>query len=207
MTSFGLHASLLPAYRGGAPLIWAMIKGEERTGVTLFQMDDGVDTGPVFSARDISIDQGDEIGDLVRKAEEAALDILTVDFPAIASGELLGVPQADGHCPVMPQRSFLDGKIDWREPAAVVERFIRAQTKPYPGAFFQVQSNQIVVWKASIVEASRRQAKPGAIFFDAEQFYVKCKDGWLRLDDFETEDSPSKARNVIHGVSRRMPGR
>jgi methionyl-tRNA formyltransferase len=202
--SFGLHASLLPRYRGGAPLVWAMINGETRTGVTLFQMDNGVDTGPIFSSREIEISCNDEIADVLGKAEEAALEIVRLDLPAIALGKLAGRPQPDGDYPVMPQRSPLDGEIDWSQPAEFVSRFIRAQTKPYPGTFFQVSGHRVIVWRASVLKAPDLAESPGTLFSYSGNFVIKCEDTLIQLDNFEIEGSQARAEHILRGLARQL---
>lgn len=202
--AFGLHASLLPRYRGGAPLVWAMINGETRTGVTLFQMDGGVDTGPIFSSREIDIGRNDDIAAVLRKAEKVALEIVRVDFPAIASGELKGSPQPEGNYPVMSQRSPLDGEIDWSLPAARVQRFIRAQAKPYPGAFVRIFGHRVIVWKVSVMEVPDQGNPPGTISSYGGNFVVKCKDKAIRLDDFEIEGSQTRAERLLRGLVPRL---
>lgn len=200
--AYGLHASLLPSYRGGAPLVWAMINGERTTGVTLFQMDEGVDTGPILFSREVEIGEEDEIGDLIHKVERASLSMILEDFPLVASGEIAPMPQPAGDWGVMPQRSPSDGKIDWLKRVAEVSRFIRAQTAPYPGAFFDVAESRIHVWACRVAKELDFSANPAAVVNLSGHFYIRCSDGWIELVRFDSDSSHRKATIVLEEVVR-----
>lgn len=133
--AYRLHASLLPDYSGGAPLVWAMINGETKTGITCFQMDDGVDSGPIAGQREVSIYPDDTIATLYARIEQQGLQLLYKVLPAMAAGTLNLCAQGESKRRVMPQRSLEDRCIDWNQDAEAIIRFNRAQTKPYPGAF------------------------------------------------------------------------
>jgi len=161
--AYGLHASLLPDYSGGAPLVWAMINGETKTGITLFQMDDGVDSGPIAAQTEEPIQNLDTIATLYARIEERGLKLLHDALPAIAHGTLSLFLQDESKRRTMPQRSPEDGRIDWNQDAEVIDRFIRAQTRPYPGAFSTLNGNPIIIWAA----------QPYPQFLGAETGHVK----------------------------------
>lgn len=194
---FGLHASLLPKYRGGAPLVWAMINGESKTGVSLFQMDHGVDTGPVLSTREIPIGADDEIGDLLERAERASIDIIRRDFPRIASGEIKGKAQPAATFPVMPQRSPSDGRIDWTQSSEKIGLFVRAQTRPYPGAFLEIEKRKVAIWGCVEAPEITKAAEPGSVARCLKHFYIKSADSWIRLTNFDLEDDLSEAEKLL----------
>ena len=146
--AYGLHASLLPDYSGGAPLVWAMIKGETKTGITCFQMNDGVDSGPIAGQREESISPDDTIATLYSRIEQQALELLHELLPFMAAGTLNLRAQDESKRRVMPQRSPEDGLIDWNQNAEAIIRFIRAQTKPYPGAFTIYDGKELRIWAA-----------------------------------------------------------
>jgi len=131
--AWGVHASLLPDYAGGSPLVWAMINGETKTGVTLFQLDDGVDTGDIIDQKAFTIKSNDTIKSVYRKATEVSKIIVS---DALRSVEKLSLKKQD---PLkrreFPQRKPVDGEIDLNWPAKQILNFIRAQSSPYPGAF------------------------------------------------------------------------
>lgn len=146
----GVHASLLPKYRGGAPLVWAMINGESITGVTLFYFDDGVDTGDVIAQQTVSIEEADTIREVLAKAETATLELVRRWLPRIADGSAPRTPQDHDAATVVPQRSPADGRIDWSWEPERIRNFIRAQTRPYPGAFTVIDGKRVTIWDASV---------------------------------------------------------
>lgn len=149
----GVHASLLPRYRGGAPLVWAMINGESKTGVTLFHFTNGVDDGDIVGQTAFDIDPTDTIADLLVKSETAALALVTECVPQLANGTAPRIPQDHSQATTVPQRSPADGEIDWSWDNAAIDRFIRAQTKPYPGAFTILHGKRVTIWSADITDA------------------------------------------------------
>lgn len=143
----GLHASLLPHLRGGAPLNWALLNGDNEAGVTLFELSDGVDDGPILSQRRFSIGSRDYIGDLVRKSIDAACDIVAATIPLVANGSVERRPQA-GTPTFGLQRNPDDGLIDWARDAATIDRLVRAVSEPYPGAWSSLEGRRVIVWRA-----------------------------------------------------------
>jgi methionyl-tRNA formyltransferase len=148
--AWGIHASLLPNYAGGAPLVWAMIKGEKQTGVTLFNMDDGVDDGDIIEQESFNILDSDTIKEVYEKATEASKGILKKVFNE--DYKLTFKPQNKSQIKVYPQRSEKDGEIDWSKSPKEIDRFIRAQTRPYPGAWTVVKGKKVRIWDAKIIE-------------------------------------------------------
>jgi methionyl-tRNA formyltransferase len=146
----GIHASLLPRYRGGAPLVWALINDEHETGVTLFYLDDGVDSGDVIAQRAFSIESHDTIATLIVKTEASSLTLLRDVMPRIVDGSAPRTAQDESKATTFPQRSPDDGRIDWSQPADAIDRFVRAQTRPYPGAWMVVQGKRVTIWDAEV---------------------------------------------------------
>jgi len=151
----GIHASLLPKYRGGAPLVWAMIEGERTTGVSLFYFDDGVDTGDLIDQRSFPIHDTDTIADVLERATAASEEMLVGVYPALAAGTAPRRAQDHEQAAVYPQRSPADGRIDWTWSAERIDRFIRAQTRPYPGAFTEVGGKRVTIWSATVEDAAQ----------------------------------------------------
>ena len=147
--TWGIHASLLPKYAGGAPLVWAMINGEEKTGVTLFKLEDGVDDGDIIAQSEVKIEFNDTIKEVYDKVTTVSKEILynsllnidTIDF----------IKQDKSKIEVFPQRSPNDGEIDFNKTGLEIYNFIRAQSPPYPGAFFKtIDGKKIIIEKARI---------------------------------------------------------
>lgn len=148
----GIHASLLPKYRGGAPLVWAIINGEKTTGVSLFYFDQGVDTGDVIAQKKIEISDTDDIRTVYEKATLAAVDVLRESLPLIREGQAPRIPQDHANATIFPQRKPEDGLIDWTRTPDEIRNFIRAQTRPYPGAFTVLEGKKVTIWDADIVD-------------------------------------------------------
>jgi methionyl-tRNA formyltransferase len=184
--AYGLHASLLPDYSGGAPLVWAMINGEKRTGITLFQMDDGVDSGPIVAQAIEPILPDDTIASLYSRIEERGLELLSVALPSLAIGSLKLRLQDENRRRVFPQRKPDDGVIDWCQDAAVIDRFVRAQTKPYPGAFTTHLGRRFHIWATKPVNG-QSSAAPGTVHKTADGYVVACKTGCILLEDTSYE--------------------
>lgn len=150
---FGIHNSLLPHYRGGAPLVWAMIRGEPRVGSTLFRITPGMDDGPAYLQ--VSTEPGleDGIGDVIAAIENRFLDAIPHAWPAIVRGDLRETEQDHAAATYCGQRRPEDGLIDWSQPAAAVHDFVRAQTRPYPGAFTVAGGKKIRIWRTWPLDA------------------------------------------------------
>jgi methionyl-tRNA formyltransferase len=198
--AYGLHASLLPNYSGGAPLVWAMINGEPVTGITLFQMDDGVDTGPVAGQAEEQIRADDTIATLYERIEDKGLALLAQCLPAMARGSLQLKPQPQEGRRVMPQRSPEDGLICWDWSVKQVDRFIRAQTKPYPGAFAWAGDKKLTIWSAEPVALDLPHLSASGLVKKAsgDACLVACLDGWLRLREVMLNGQPMSF-GELHG--------
>lgn len=148
--AWGIHASMLPNYAGGAPLVWAIINGENETGVTLFRLDDGIDDGDIIAQKTIQITNTDTIREVYFKATEASMDILLNALQNIDSVKF--VPQDKQKIKVYPQRKPDDGEIDFTLPAEAIHNFVRAQCSPYPGAFFRTVDGKKLIIESTRIE-------------------------------------------------------
>ena len=148
--AYGLHASLLPDYSGGAPLVWALINGETKTGITLFKLNEGVDSGEIVGQKHTEIFREDTIATLYQRIESFGVELLLEELPRIIDGTAKHTSQDEQKRRVFPQRSPEDGQINWDHSAEQLYNFIRAQTKPYPGAFSMHGKNKIIIWASRI---------------------------------------------------------
>jgi methionyl-tRNA formyltransferase len=148
----GLHASLLPKGRGNAPLVWSIINGDKETGISLFYFSDGVDDGDIIAQRKIAIDENETIKTLLEKTEKEAKSLIVEMLPLIEQDKAPRVPQQNEFATYFPKRSPEDGLIDWSLSPLEIDRFIRAQTKPYPGAFIIINGKKVIIWDAEINE-------------------------------------------------------
>ena len=149
-TFAGIHASLLPDYSGGAPLVWAIINGEKRTGVTFFYFDEGVDSGDIIAQQEIEITEDDTIKTIYRKVELVSVEILKKFLPLLTQGKAPRIKQDETKRKVYAQRKPDDGEIDWNWDSKKIKDFVRAQTKPYPGAFTIINNKKVIIWDADI---------------------------------------------------------
>ena len=147
----GVHASLLPKYRGNAPLVWAILMGEKRTGVSLFYFNDGIDTGDIIGQIAFSIEKNETIADLLHKAETATRELLSKFVPQLIKGTAPRKKQLQNNATYVSLRRPEDGRIDWKLPAKNIYDFIRAQTRPYPGAYTILPDGKILrIWQSSL---------------------------------------------------------
>lgn len=182
--AYGLHASLLPDYRGGAPLVWALINGETRTGITLFQMDDGVDTGPIVDQIDISISDADTIATLCARVDQVGPGLLARGINSLEAGTVAFRAQNPSQGRVFPQRSPDDGLIDWNTGQVAVRNFIRAQTRPYPGAFTVLENDRLTVWDCEVFHTLEPLA-PGQLSVVDGRMCVGCSGGAVAVTDLD----------------------
>ena len=160
---FGFHASLLPQLRGGAPLNWAILTGLRQTGVTLFELTDGVDDGMVFGQEQFEIASDSLIGELVAYSRDACRRLTENCLPALLIGALPG-RQQEGAPTYGLQRRPEDGRIDWCQNAETIDRLVRAVSRPYPGAFSILEGEQIRIWRAYPAKALPKVfGQPGQI--------------------------------------------
>jgi methionyl-tRNA formyltransferase len=178
---YGLHASLLPDYSGGAPLVWAMLNGERQTGITLFQLGNGVDDGPIVDQLPAEIGDDDTIASLYARVEELALQMLVRSIPRLADGTARLRPQQHERRRIFPQRSPDDGRIDWAQPAERVRDFVRAQTHPYPGAFTLFRGSPLHIWEVQRVAAVNADATTGEVRLRDDRVVVGCGDTAIEL--------------------------
>ena len=147
----GIHASLLPKYRGNAPLVWAMINGEKEAGVSLFFIEGkGIDEGDIIMQESFPISNDDTIKELLLKAETSAKNILLASMPLLENDKVVRLNQDHTLATIFPKRKPEDGKIDWSWEPERIRNFIRAQTKPCPGAFTIIDGKKVTIWSADI---------------------------------------------------------
>ena len=149
----GLHPSSLPKYRGGAPLVWQMINGEDKAGITLFYMDEGIDSGDIIAQAEEVIEETDTIATLYEKIGNRGIELLEKYLPLIALGKAPRIKQENlQDSDIYPQRKPEDGMIDWKKSPKEIQNFVRAQTKPYPGAYTIIDGKKITIWDCTVRE-------------------------------------------------------
>jgi len=189
----GFHASLLPRYRGRAPINWALIHGESETGNTMIVLEPGADEGDIVAQRRIGITDDDDCETLYDKVSATEVDMLADILPRLRAGHVPRRRQDTTQATVMPRRRPEDGWIDWRLSARRVFDWVRALTHPYPGAFCRLGERRLWVWKAGLdgALAAGATAAPGTVTRDATGTpLVATGDGWLRVLRVQREGEP-----------------
>ncbi len=146
--AYVFHDSLLPAYRGFAPTVWAILNGEEYTGVTLFEVAEGVDNGLIIARKRVPIGPDDTIADVLPKVTAACVDLLSDQLAPLLEGRAKRTPQDESQATYTCRRLPEDNRIDWTGPADEIHNLIRAVTAPYPGAFTTFEGQTLRIWKA-----------------------------------------------------------
>ncbi|KRV50466.1 methionyl-tRNA formyltransferase [Wenjunlia vitaminophila] len=169
--TLNVHDSLLPAYAGFSPLIWALINGEPEVGVTAHLMNDELDAGDIVLQRAVPVGPEDTATDLFHRTCDLIGPIVTESLALIASGRTDWTPQDRGRASFFHKRALRDSLIDWTWPAAAIERLVRAQSDPYPNAFTHHRGQRLRVLSARV----SRQAyggTPGRIFIPEDDGVV-----------------------------------
>jgi methionyl-tRNA formyltransferase len=183
---YNVHASVLPAYRGPAPVRWAIINGEKTTGITIFRMDEGMDTGDLFVSETLEIGPNETAGVLTERLARLAARIITPALRDIVEGTARFVPQEHDNATVVPILKKGDGRIDWSLSAESIRNRIRG-LDPWPGAFTFWRGKRLRLWEAEANEAGSA-GKPGEVLsVDNEGVKVRAGEGTLRLKSVQLE--------------------
>ncbi len=179
-----VHASLLPRWRGAAPIQWSVAEGDERSGVCLMRMEEGLDTGPVLSRREVAL-LPDETGQSLHDRLSAlGGDVLREELPRFFRGELSETPQSEGGMTYAPMIKKEDGQLDFRRPAIVLERRLRAFT-PWPGAYTRLGAALLKVHRAHAVDGSGPAGQ--VLSAGPDGIVVACATGALRIEELQLE--------------------
>jgi len=154
IAALNLHGSLLPLYRGRAPVNWVLVNGETRTGVTLHHMTVEADAGDIVAQEPIDIHPDDTALSLYGRVVKAGVDLLLRAYPSVLDGTAPRRPQDHARATVVGRRRAEDGRVQWAWPATRIANMVRAVTHPYPGAFVGDGAARLVVWEAVPVEAT-----------------------------------------------------
>jgi len=197
-----IHASLLPRWRGAAPIQRALLAGDAETGVSIMQMDAGLDTGPVYTQRRLAIDADDDAGTLDDKLSELGARVLIEVLPGIANGVLRAAPQpADG---VTYARKIEKNEtwLDWTRPAAEIERAVRA-FRPAPGAQARLGGEAIKIWRARVAQGA---GEPGIVLDARDELRVACGHDALAVDELQAPGGRRMSASAFLRGRRLAPG-
>lgn len=200
--SINLHASLLPKYRGAAPIQHAILNGEHEAGVTVMWMDAGMDTGDILLQRSVPIGADDTAGELSARLAEVAAEVLLAALDVIAKGEAPRTTQDEAQATTAPMIRRSDAEIDWIRPASVIRNVVRAMN-PWPGAFTQHRGKMLRILGAAEVGVPAGGAgRPGEIA-EIERdkgFRVRTSEGQLLVTRVQPESrAPMSAIEYVRG--------
>lgn len=180
-----VHASLLPKYRGAAPIQWAVIDGEKESGVTIMQMDEGLDTGDMLAKAIVPLDEKETGGSLFDKLSEAGGRLCVETLAKLEKGEI--TPEKQGESPTA-YASMLDkkmGNIDWNKSAVVIERLVRG-LNPWPSAYTHLDGKTLKIWACDVLPQSASKGESGEILeVKKDAIHVQTGDGILVLREIQ----------------------
>jgi methionyl-tRNA formyltransferase len=181
---FGMHPTLLPRHRGRAPIPWAILSGLAKTGVTLFEIvDPTADSGPIVGQVEVAVAPDETAGTLFDKLADAHVELVRRHVPELLERRAPRIPQDDRRGSWWPKRTPADGIIDWDTRAPYLYDWVRAQTRPYPGAFTYLGDDKVVVWAARPVPFEGGAAAGTVV---AEGPVVACGEGALLLEEVDS---------------------
>jgi methionyl-tRNA formyltransferase len=184
---FGMHPTLLPRHRGRAPIPWAILCGLARTGVTLFEISDATaDSGAIVGQTIVDIAPDETATTLFERLAEAHVELVREYVPQLIARTAPRVSQDPARASAWPKRVRADGIIDWDTRAPYLYDWVRAQTRPYPGAFTYAGEEKVVVWSARPVELVESAPSGTIVAIRPEGPVVACGEGGLLLEDVET---------------------
>lgn len=182
-----VHASLLPKYRGAAPIQWALIDGEKTTGVTTMKMDAGLDTGDILLAREVEIAPDETGGSLFDKLRETGSALLLETLEGLERGTVTPVPQPkDSPTAYASMLTKQMGAIDWNRDAASIERLVRGLT-PWPGTYTHLRGKTLKIWRVSVRDEDTGENPGTAALVSKEELGVQTGGGLLMIEELQLE--------------------
>lgn len=198
-----LHASLLPRYRGAAPINWAIARGEAETGVCLMQMDEGLDTGPVLARRALPIGPDETAPELARRLATLGAALVRDELPRVLRGELSPTPQDDALATLAPILTRADGLVDWSRASSEVHDLVRAMV-PWPGAHTTLRGKALKVLATRLVDG---HGAPGEVLrADKAGVVVACGAGAVELLTAQLEGRKALAGRELAAGRAVTPG-
>jgi len=192
-----IHASLLPRYRGAAPITWAIVRGETEAGNTIMQMDEGMDTGAMLLQERIPIDPKDTAGTLTEKLSVQGAKLITAALPLIASGKLPPTAQDSSQATLAPLLKKEDGRIDWERGAQEIHDRVRGMN-PWPGAYSLLDNKIVKLIETAVVDGN---AEPGRLLEkNGNTLFAGTGSGLLQLVTIQPEGKkPMPAAEFLRG--------
>ena len=208
-----VHASLLPKYRGAAPINWAIANGEVETGVTIMQMDEGMDTGPMLGKRSIVIGAGETAPELSARLSRVGADMLSETLLRISSGDVMPLPQDASQASYAPMLKRETGLIDWKMTANEISNRVRG-FQPWPGTYASFRGGRLIIWKSrelrdgGVQNPARINAEPGTIVsIDRSGMAIECgASSVLLVQEVQIEGKRRLSARELANGARLQPG-
>jgi methionyl-tRNA formyltransferase len=180
--ALNIHASLLPRWRGAAPIQRAILAGDSMTGVSIMRMDEGLDTGPVYLRESVAIQPDDDAGTVHDKLAVLGAALMVRLLSRLDSGDIIAVPQPADGATYAEKIDKEDALVDWSLPAALIERMVRA-FRPSPGAVTHIEGSPVKIWRARVGEGS---GAPGTVLAAQDEgIVVACGTGALQVTELQ----------------------
>ncbi|HBR17715.1 MAG: methionyl-tRNA formyltransferase [Deltaproteobacteria bacterium RIFCSPLOWO2_12_FULL_43_16] len=195
-----VHASLLPKYRGAAPINWAIINGEKETGITTMLMDEGMDTGDILLTERVEIQDNDTTDSVYEKLKDIGANLLIKTISGLKKGMVRPIDQDDSYATYAPMLKKEDGRIDWAIKPEEIRNLIRGMY-PWPGAYTRWEGKQLKIFKAQVASEERTSEEPGVIIkTSTDGIYVATGAGILLITELQPENkSKMSASEFIKG--------
>jgi methionyl-tRNA formyltransferase len=168
--ALNIHASLLPRWRGAAPIQRALLAGDRESGISIMQMDAGLDTGPVFMQERVAIGADEDAGTLHDKLAALGAQAIVATLADVEAGRARAVPQPQSGVTYAPKIDKRETRLDWSRPALELERAVRA-FRPVPGAFAMLEGEPVKIWQAKVIAA---HGEPGSVLEAKQKLVVAC---------------------------------
>ena len=179
--AINIHGSLLPRWRGAAPIQRALLAGDHESGVSIMQMDAGLDTGPVLSRHPVPIAADDDAGTLHDKLAAVGAEAIVTALAEVEAGRARPVAQSPSGVTYAAKIDKPDTRLDWKQPAFALERAVRA-FRPAPGAFGLLDGEPVKIWRARVVD---RAGEPGQVLETADEIVIACGQNALAVSQLQ----------------------
>lgn len=189
-----IHASLLPKYRGAAPIQWSILNGDENTGVTIMQMEKGLDTGDMLIQRKVKIEDDDTGESLFDKLTEVGADLIVEVLPLIEKGKITPVKQNDEESNYAGKITKEMGLINFDDDAAKIERYVRGLNS-WPSAYTYLNGKTLKIWKAAVAGESKKVPSGTITAVNANSFVIQTGKGAIEVSEIQLE---GKKRMSVH---------
>jgi methionyl-tRNA formyltransferase len=199
--AINLHASLLPKYRGAAPINWAIISGETATGVTTMRIDKGLDTGDILLQVPVQIGPGEYASELHDRLSFVGAELMVKTLDLLEKGEIKPIPQRAESATYAPLLRKSDGQLDWSQEAVEIHNRVRG-LNPWPGAYTFLKCNLLQIWKANPLSGGIATQPPGTlVHWEMQRAVVHCSSGLLELKELQFENRRRvSASDFLNGI-------